>query len=202
MPRKLMMGFAGATLWLASVGANAIEIFVDPSAQMVELGEEVRVDVNIRDLGMGVAPSVSGFDITVEFDTSVLDFSTVEFGDQLDLGFGSFSDFVEDIGAVDIFEVSLAVPEFDEDIDPIQLNAFTLFTLTLDTVATGLSPINLTLNQLVDADDLPAGLTADLNNGEIDVRSSTGIPEPATLTLIGLGFIGFGFRRYRRINTQ
>lgn len=83
--KKITHLLAVTLLGLTSFGAQAIELFVDPSTQFARSGDSITVDINISDLGSGVAPSVGAFDITVEFDSALLSAKEVVFGDQLDL---------------------------------------------------------------------------------------------------------------------
>ncbi len=67
----------------------AINVDVIPSQPSLNVGEMLTVDVVISDLGLFSPPSLSVFDIDLNFDNSLFAPGAVTFGDQLDLfGFG------------------------------------------------------------------------------------------------------------------
>ena len=189
--RATVAGLLTLALWSMSGGAHAIAIEVNPNNQSVGLGLAVSVDVDIRDLGLSTAPSVGGFDLTVDFDSALLDLTGVTFGTGLDLGlFGSFQSTSGVAPPVDIFELSF---ETASDLNNQQPDNFTLFTLNFDTLATGTSAVALSLNALSDADGAP--LSTDLVNGSITIVDAVGVPAPATLALLGLGLCLVAYRR-------
>ena len=193
MLKKAVFGLVSTALLFASFGAGAIEIFASPSTQSVQLGDTVTVDVEISGLGSGVAPSLGGFDINVGFNTSLLSLSNVQYSNGLDLDSfgGSFQGEVLLATGVNVFEVSA---QGTSDLDNSQSDAFTLFSLTFDTIGLGTSLIDLTLNDLSDALTFP--LSSNLTSGSITVTSTgTPVPVPATMALLAIGLIGFALKR-------
>jgi hypothetical protein len=93
-------------------------------------------------------------------------------------------------GIFNLFEFSLDDPL---DLENLQAGSFILATLTFDTLTSGTSPLSLSVNAIGDAYGDP--FSVDLVNGRINV---IGVPEPATLILMGSGLAGLGLWRRRR----
>ena len=184
----------GTTLCLASVSANAVEIFFDPASQMVDLGDSVSVDVVITDLGDLTAPALTTFDVDVLFDDSLLSVTGVTFGTGLDTGsFGSIQSDFGFPGGHNVFEISL---EDSADLIASQPSEFVLFTLTFDTLGVGTSPLTLNIQDL--GDEQSNFVSADTRTGEIQIKQpSSAIPVPATFALMGFGLAALGYKRHR-----
>lgn len=174
--------------------AHAIALNVNPVSQNALLGNSVGVTLDIVGLGDGLAPSLGVFDLDLNFDPAILAFNNITFGDpvfgdQLDLfGLGSF--FTHDDttpGMVNLFELSFDLPD---DLDTLQVGSFTLASLTFDSLTTGTSPLNVSINALGDSWGDPLVLDT-LNNGSVTVT-----PEPSTWLLLFSGLIGMvGIKR-------
>ncbi len=186
-------GTVSLALWQGT--AQAISLNLVPSPQNTFLGNTIDAAVIISELGNGVAPSLSTYDLDISFDDTILDFSSVTFGDpvlgdQLNLmGLGSEIEIKEPSpGVVNIFELSF---DFPEDLNDLQADRFTLATLTFDTVAVGASPLNLSIIDLGDA--LGDPLTANVSSSSVTVSNQqVTVPEPS-FTLLGFGLmIGLG----------
>ncbi len=193
-------------LVLAATPARAITIGIEPAAQQVALGSSVTVSMVIADLGDGVAPSLSTFDLDLTFDDGILSFTGATFGDpdpvlgdQLDLtGIGPLTVVTPAAGGVNLFELSLDPPS---DLDDLQAGAFVLATLTFDAQSSGISALMLSIIALGDAAGNP--LTADVLAGSITVPSvDTVVAEPASLLLLLSGLAGFSATRIKRWNSS
>jgi len=196
MKKSSFLAFVlGLTIFLSGTSAQAASIEVSPVSQNIQIGNPVDVDLTISGLGDFAPDSLSTFDLDLLFDSSILGFNSVAFGDpvlgdQLDLfGLGSLTSFDDSVsGVVNLFELSFDLPG---DLDTLQAGSFTLATLTFDTLGLGTSSLDLSINALGDAFGDP--LVADLSSGSVTV-----VPEPSTMLLLGSGLAGLGFFRRRR----
>jgi predicted extracellular nuclease len=174
------------------LGAGAAVVSVSPLTQQTAVGGVASVTVSISDLAS--TESLGAFDINLDFDPAVLSFSSVTFGTGLDvlgLGLGIQAYGPDGTGRMNIFEVSV-----DEvaDLNTLQLDAFSLFTLTFDAIGAGTSNLTLNLADLADADGL--ALAASVQHGSVEV---TPVPLPGALWLLasGLSAAGVALRRRR-----
>lgn len=165
-----------------------------PSDQSVGLGDNVSVDLYISGLGDDI---LTGFDIDVSFDDSILGFESFTYGTGLDtFGLGTLNDTIDwGFGAVNVFELSF---DFDEDLQAFQPNDFVLGTFTFSTLSEGISFLDadvLGLSGEYVFDDIlgfevAKSLSADVVSGSVTV------PEPAILSLLIIGLMGIGISRH------
>jgi len=199
--RWITIAVAGLGVWVApAVTRGNISLSFEPSSQVIGLGELADVGIRISGLGSSSAPSLGAFDLGVSFDSSILSFNSLTFGDpvlgdQLDLlGLGSFSRFDGSVpGLVDLFELSL---DSVADLDSLQADSFILAILTFTGIGLGISDLLLSLdppNALGDSEGSP--LSATLENGRISVVP---VPAPILLGALGLGLVGWMRRRTPR----
>ena len=166
--------------------AQAVSLGLNPVTQNVSVGNQFEVDITISDLGNFQAPSVYTFDLDVSFDSSVIAFNDVTFGDpvlgdQLDVLFGSFTGVVPGSGNTNIFEISFDLPWV---LDSFQPESFTLATLTFDAIEEGSSELDLEVNALGDAFGVSIPVVEPI--GSVTVKK-TRVPEsfPQPLTIFG-----------------
>lgn len=195
-----MRSFFVGTLVLLAIGfvdrtpARAISLSFGSAAQVVTVGEAVEAAVRISGLGNGMAPSLSAFDVEVNFDPAILVLSDISYGDlllgdQLDLsGSGSIIATTFGFGFVGFSEISLDAPDI---LDTFQFDEFTLATATFIAVGNGTSLLSFTVNALGDANGDP--LEAEANSGSVAV-----VPEPGTAFLVGVVLACFVIVRRKR----
>lgn len=162
--------------------AQAISIGFNPVSQSVTTGDTIMTDVVISELGSGVAPSISTYDLDVTFDDSHLSFVSTSFGNQLDLfGLGSItSDTLTGAGVLNIFELSFDLPA---DLDALQAGSFTLATITFDVLTADSSALGIVINALGDSFGDP--LASDVTAGNITSTDGVvSVPEPAVALLL------------------
>lgn len=175
----------------AAVPVHATIVSIAPSTTSALVGQSLLVEVNVANLVDGAAPSLSGFDITLNFDPGVLGFAGITFGSGLDV-LGSGDNLQESIvgaNSVNAFELSL---DTVDDLNNLQLGAFTLFTVAFDAIAEGTSELSLTLNSLADAAAIE--IDAQTLGASINVAP---VPLPAAVWLFlgGIGLVGTLARR-------
>lgn len=181
-------------LALGMPAAQAFTLSVVPQSATTPVGSSFSVDVVASGLGAGSAPSLGGYDLDVSFDASVLSFANVAWGTGLDVHGSGLNIQLPDsstAGLVNLFEVSF---DSGSDLDLLQGDAFTLFTVTFNANAPGTSA--LTLSQRGPLSDAAGNaLTADFNNASVTVAP---VPLPAAAWLFASGLAGaMGFARRR-----
>ena len=203
---------------LLTVGfdAGAITISVVPDAQTVNAGDALSVDILISDLAPGSpppggAPSLSEFDIDLNFDPSVLlidttdsdgdtviDSVTLDPTGEMDL-FGLGFNFVfADLTApntLNLFDLSLDLPA---DLDLLQSSSFILASVNFTALSSGTSSLGISINTLGDSFGLP--LTAGVQGGNVTVAGGgvSPIPIPSSLWLLLPGWVGIAAYRKRK----
>ncbi|MGF1527819.1 MAG: cohesin domain-containing protein [Candidatus Competibacterales bacterium] len=169
------------TLGLGLVAQGAM-IDIDPANTTVTEGENFDVDINVADLGDGVAPSLGAFDLTLAF-TNNLAFVSAAFGDQLS---PSVSTTTPGANSVNFTEVSLldAIT-----LDLAQAASFTLLTATFQALAPGVAGIDFAgVNDLlVDAaGDALADVDFTGASVTVEMADPGQVPLPSTLLLLAL----------------
>lgn len=190
-----------ATVWLlliqTPVFAVPIPIEFVPQNQVVELGNQVTVDVvttpGLDSLGLPIL--VTEFDIIVNWDITLMALADITFGSAL--GGGGFNSLQSAFdlggGSANAAELSLLF-----DFTGLQDgSAFTLFSLTFDTLAIGTSALNI--SRSIMGDFFGAPLEAAPGTGSIEIIEATAIPEPSTLLLFITGLVTLVAARRRRL---
>lgn len=200
MTSKIIISLTILLLLIAApLFADPIELTVTPSDTEITLGDPVSVDVNIAGLGDGEAPSLSTYDLILQFDSLILSFLSVDWGAELGPVFGSYQENAPTSDGHSFLEFSFDWPE---DLDLFQPSAFTLFTANFSSIAIGTSP--LVLNSVILGDSIGAPLNFSATNSSVNVTSSSSVatPEPGVLSLLviaGLGLVMLSLYRRRLI---
>jgi hypothetical protein len=175
--------------------ANII-LNITPDTQSLSVGSPVSFSINVSGLGSGTA--LGAYDLNIGFDSALLSFSQVIFGDQtlgdqLDLSHLGLNapTATPSLGNVNLIEFSLDDPA---TLIAQQASSFTLATVSFTTLASGISPITLSVLGLTDANaiDIPNSTV----NGSVTVAS---VPLPGTLWLLMSGGVTFLLTQRRRL---
>jgi len=159
---KIKLLLLAVLLMLTGIAQASVVTNFNPASLFLSItrisqtGNSVNVDIGISGLASGAAPSLSGYDVNLSFDSTYLSFAAVAFGDavlgnQLDLaslGSTTISE-LAGIGLVNLFELS---GDTAEDLNTLQADSFNLATVTFDVLNVGTSLLQLDLNALADAD--------------------------------------------------
>jgi len=169
------------TIWLVMVGTNAKALSMEfrPADQSVTLGDTATVDLWILDsnpaLGLG------SYDLTINFDSSILSFSSVSLNTVFGVTLGPF--ITPTLGAINTADVSLELPA---DLLSLQTaNDFMLGEFQFNTFAAGSSLLSISGVTLGDAFGNSVA-TSVLDTGNIVVSA---VPEPATWLLFIMGML-------------
>jgi hypothetical protein len=190
-----------SALLVAPLQSNAAIIGFDIPDATPTFGSDFVINAIISDLGDGVSPSISVFDLVLSFDETVLSIDTTDADvdnvidsvtldpdgnlDVLGLGGNILEAYLGAPGALTLLDSSLDDPQ---DLIDFQAGSFILATMTFQASALGTSALSWTVNDLGDENgDL---LSATLNTGSVTVISGSTAPIPSSLLLLAAGLLG------------
>ncbi|WP_297820765.1 cohesin domain-containing protein [uncultured Paraglaciecola sp.] len=186
--------------------ASAVMIGFSPSSITVNVGDTFDVDVVISDL-FASGEIVSTFDLDVTYDAAILNATAVSFGSYLDDALGlSFQDAEFTLGRIDFSELSFLG---DSELQAIQVDSFTLATLSFEALAAGVSSLFFDPNTLpgvyVIGLDPSTSLDLSASIGTGDVRvAAVKVAEPSILFVMITGWLGFAItqrKRFKRLTS-
>jgi hypothetical protein len=180
--KLLMLALLAANLLLT---ANATPVLAfNPSSQSLTLGSQATVEIVLSGLENGLDEILSAYDITVLFDSSVIDLASIGA-----LDFGNLANIDSSIAGQ--ISWNSTATDADSVLQTSQGDSISLGTLTFSTIGLGNSGLSFDFHDLTGLN--ATALEHNINTGSIIVTSpSTGtIPEPSTFVLMSLVAMGF-----------
>jgi hypothetical protein len=170
--------------------SHAVLIGFQPSDQTVFLGDSVSVDLVIS--GFDASQSLGDYDLNLSFDSSILNLSSVIFGNELGTSLQDTSN--AGTGTLNLNELSW---ESATTLENDQADSFTLATLTFDTLSLGLSKLDIS-SVFALGDQYGSWLDFSLASGSIEViENLVNVPEPGAVALFSFGLISLTALRRR-----
>jgi len=193
---KLLIGCVAAA-GIASSASAQISLSLSPSSQSVGLNGVQSFDLNISGLKGSAdysGPALGGFEVTLDYDSTIASAQSVTFGSMLNLSGSDFqySDTTTTPGVITIEEISY---DSASALEAAQGKSFTLATFTLQGINLGSTAITFDLSYGNTSLSDENAHTLDLAGGAIGASLKV-VPEPGTCTmaLMGLGLLGLRAR--------
>lgn len=186
-----------AGLVFGSVANASILVWLAPGNQAANTGDDVSLTLMVSGLGDGVADSLGGFDLDVNYDSSALSLDSYSLFDGLgDGGLGETLDFSlgdDGFGTIGLTLISLL---FDFELDALQSDSFALaeFFFSVDSLESGEST-DLSLTSYDFTDAFGESLEVNLGDNAVILADDLAVPAPATPLLLGLALLGLFVRK-------
>lgn len=175
-------------LLTASFAGNAAFISLETNNANVEVGDNINVDVWIRDLG---AEFVSAFDLDLSFDNTLVQYTNTMFGPFLGNNVDSVQGVIAGGSSINIAELSFLFDAELDDLqrDPVNRIDFVLASIQFSAEQVGVAGFNISFDpffggvfgELAD----PVTFTLPQNPLLVNItQSTTPVPEPNLFGLI------------------
>jgi len=170
--------------------ARAIPIVsVNPSSTSVNPGDSFSLDIGISDV-----TDLFAYQFELSFDPTLLAATSLSEGAFLPTG--GFTFFIP--GAIDNTSGTVGLTLDTLFFAPAGVTGSgSLASLTFDALLVG-GASTVSLSNVILLDSLGAAITSSTENGIVNVGSSTPVPEPSTIVLLGIGLVGIGIARMRK----
>jgi hypothetical protein len=182
----------GAALsWAA--GASAASLSLVPSVTGPQVGSLFAVDLVVSGLGVGVAPSLGAFDVTITFDPAVLSFDSASFGALLGpVTIGSNADVIAGAGSVNVAEFAQGSVSA-ADLNALQnVASFSIASLSFTPLDVATTAIAISSASLGNAAGFPLAVSLPLASIEVTTTPGSAVPEPGAFLLYAMGMLVVG----------
>ena len=164
--RKCFIALAVLCMPGAASAATLSLVQTDPAggAPVIGLDSPVELALVVSDLGVGGAPSLAAWDVTLQFDTSFLAYESATIGNgsggsELDIGgLGTAEAVTPGAGSLQLVELSFAIDPLDFAVQP---DSFQLATIVFSVNGFGSTEVGFGTTVL--GDPLAAEIITDLN---------------------------------------
>jgi hypothetical protein len=196
---RSLAALALAAAGFLGVAQAAPVVSINPATQDLDVGVQTTVEIVVSGLTQP-ADAIGGFDITLDFDDSVLTGISYAIDPAATMGLGDDFSFGFSGGSLSL--IYLADLLLDQnDAAAAQGASFVLAKVTFEGLANGLSPLTLSYVDLSDFDGL--SLLQDANrDGSICVGGNCTVPEPGTYGLAGVALLAAGWAGRARRRKQ
>lgn len=202
--KRLTLRLLAAIVFVIGAGiseAKAVSLSFQLSSSSATVGDTVTLSAVIGGLGDLTSPSLGAFDFNLNFDSTLVELtaSPITFTTLLgDEGVGeSLTGSTLSTGSVNLFALSFLTAS---GLAALQPSSFTLATLSFRALATGVNPF--TFSSVVLGDGVGDPLSATLGSSALTINSitppPTGVPEPASVLLFGIGILVLGLYQHIR----
>jgi len=148
-----------STFYTIGSEETSIEVFVNPSAKDVYLGEEFTIDIDLN-----FAPNLYGYEVWLSFNNTKLNATSIEYRGYLNEPHLVWYQEVNNTGGY----VALAASSLRPAPSKTGGSPPPLATIHFDTIAVGTSPLHLYKTELVDDQAMP--IPHETSDGEVNVR--------------------------------
>ncbi len=194
---------------MLSWGTSAGALSIDFSPASITHAQGTSFSLSAVLSGMPAGQALSTYDFDIVFDPLVLSLLSVsesnalcdQSGGAACQGISSFFMATPGSGTVNLFDLSFAS---DAQLIGQQVSSLTLFTLTFEGIAQGVSALGFSVNALGGVLDPQTGFTTDLlqfeptlGTGQATIVGAS-VPEPGSLALFATGLILLLFARLSR----
>ena len=184
---------------MTAASAYPAMLSLGASAPQVGVGQTTEIELLVSGLGDGVAPSLGAWIIDITYDSAVFSIgdTDVTFGTSLgDPDLDTFASVdASTAGIVLLDQTSFLLPA---DLVALQSSSFTLATLRFTGLAPGTGVFGFSFTDLADENVPSNAIALDGTLGTTMAVVSSEIPEPATVTLLGLSLLGMAVVRRKR----